>query len=73
MEKKEGMRSKKRRGAMKRKRGGASHTEEGPQNISSSKLKNHCSRVLGIYTSPMQPAKPFQGDTASSLYYTQGH
>lgn len=31
MEKKEGMRSKKRRGAMKRKRGGASHTEEGPK------------------------------------------
>ena len=48
MEKKEGMRSKKRRGAMKRKRGGASHTEEGSQNISSSKLKTIAQRCLAL-------------------------
>ena len=47
MEKKEGMRSKKRRGAMKRKRG-ASHTEEGSQNISSSKLKTIAQRCLAL-------------------------
>lgn len=60
MEKKEGRRSKKRRRAMKRKRGEAFHTEEGPQNISSSKLKTIAQRCLAftpLLCNPQNPVK----------------